>query len=254
MSNFPIRVIIHDDDPAALKWNVGLLARDPRTEVLAEAETPGELIERVRQAQARAAQFMRRSGRAKAPDSPDVILLDAEYRPAEPPLEALIGQLRALAPQALIVCLSQYGDPNAIQAACRAGAHGFLLKGEIRWAIAEAVTRVGPGWFVFTPGVEAALRPIHLANRPMRLPPWKPLDLSPRLDKTVWLCVMYGLSARLAALELGLTPETLERYLVDAADIARSTGADSPDMIRLLGGRVSRKDLIFTGFTQLPPA
>lgn len=234
----PYHVAVMDDDPYSLKWITALLMRDLRTTVCAETETPEELLDEIADA-----------------SELDAILLDVEYAPPEPLVEDLIANVLERAPQAAVICLSQYGDPRIIRNAVSAGARGFLLKNEVRMAIATAVSLVCKGGLVITPGVEDALQG-NVGTPPeeaLLLISWQPNPyLPPRVVPSLWLR-LYGMSARLAAKEIGLKPGTVERYLGLAyealpdgrwVDESHLEGIDLTD--------VSAEDEAFFFFT-LPP-
>lgn len=194
----PLRVGLMDDDFFALKWNADLLTRDIRTTVCIEAETPGGFLQALGQG-----------------IELDVALLDVEYDPEQPPLAELIGFVRAARPYARIVCLSQYGRRRHLDAALNAGVKGFLLKHEIRMGIASALvqaTRVG---FLVTPGVLARRPGLALLSQPVEtIHPWEPHPgLTPQLSQVFTLRVLYGMSAPMAAQEIHLAPQTVEKYM-----------------------------------------
>lgn len=237
--SFPLRVMVMDDDSAALKWYVALLMRDPRTTVQAEAETAGELVQQV----------------AEAQEGPDAILIDVEYWPPKPSLSALITTLKSLTPGAAILCLSQYGDVEAVRAAITAEANAFLLKSEVRVAIASAITQASRGQFVITPGVESLLRGEfdELLGVAHRLPTWRPHpDLTPQLENAFWLRVMYGMRSPLAAQETGLKPGTITRYVQDGYSIVEGFWADERYLYDVDLNNISAEDRAFVWFT-LPP-
>ena len=68
--DYPLRVAVLDDDFYALKWNTAIIMRDPRTTVIAEAETPTELLEQLREE-----------------DRIHVVVVDVEYGGEFPPLD-----------------------------------------------------------------------------------------------------------------------------------------------------------------------
>jgi DNA-binding NarL/FixJ family response regulator len=233
-----------DDDFHALKLNATLLMRDLRTTVCAEAETPDALL-----------------GALDQMSEPNVIVVDTEYTPEGMPLESLIKRLREVANRAVIICLSQYGEPSAVRTAVLAGARGFLLKGDIRVAIAPAVVRACRNQFVFTPGVEAALRGEFddLLREAERLPRWEPNPrLTPRQQEVLWMHVVYKMRASLVAQEMGLSESTPAEYMKAAIgvlkdDLAFINGwADQSDFEGIEVYDLKPEDLAFIVFTALP--
>lgn len=196
---FPIRVGLMDDDYFALKWNSDLLTHDLRTTVCFEAESPGGLLMEL----------------GRCPDI-DVLLLDVEYLPEEPPLAALFEATLNARVAPIILCLSQYGSPQALAAALTHGARGFLLKQEVRMEICSALVMALQANFLVTPGI------LPLINRHFTayvsqldvIPPWVPHpDLSKQLRNILTLRVLYGLSAPLTALKIHLATGTVEKYM-----------------------------------------
>lgn len=221
MMAFPLLVALMDDDPFALRFNASLLARDPRTAVCAEAGTPQELEREVD----------RLVAEGRSPEKVfDAVVLDAEYAPIEQPLGDLIMHLREQIPNATAVVLAQYGSPAIAREAVRAGVHGFLLKCEIKFAIAAAVIRACRKPFVFTPGVKAMLRGEfgYLLNQADQIQPCKP-RLTPRQRQVLELCLVYGMSARQVAEEINVEPETVEKYRNEAYQVLRGDWADETD-------------------------
>jgi len=194
----PLRVALMDDDPCALKWNAGLLARDVRTVVCLEAESPQFLL----------AALAHRPAHA--------LLYDVEYHPPEPGLEDAIRQALEMHPHLCVICLSQYGETGAVQAALLAGARGFLLKSEARLEIASAVVRaVHETAFIVTPGVLPAVSEVsfRLGLAVECLPVWRlPPAITPQLGRVLTLRLLYGMSAPMAARELLLAEDTIEKY------------------------------------------
>lgn len=188
-----------DDDYFALKWNSDLLTHDLRTTVCFEAESPGGLLLELN----------------RCPDI-DILLLDVEYSPEEPPLGTLFQSiLQACAPP-IILCLSQYGSPQVLAAALTHGARGFLLKHEVRMEICSALVRAFQGNFLVTPGILPVIERhfTSFINHVEVIPLWVPHpDLSKQLRNILTLRVLYGLSAPLTAVKIHLATGTVEKYM-----------------------------------------
>lgn len=197
--NLPIRVGLMDDDFAALKWNAALLSRDVRTCVCLEAESPAELLAKLD----RNAEL-------------DVLLLDTEYFPQEPPLGELISKIHTLQPAIPIVCLSQYGEKQFLQAALQCRARGFLLKSEVRMAVGSAVTLALRSDFLISSGMLPQLGAQQMLprGRLVQINTWVDHPaLTPQLKQVFTLRILYGMSAPLAAKEIHLAPATVEKYI-----------------------------------------
>jgi len=104
----PVRLMVVDDHTLFRRGLVALLASDSSLEVIGEAGDAGEAV------------------RKAATLQPDVILLD-NHLPGATGIQSLPG-LKDAAPAARIILLTVSEDEQDLQAALRAGAHGYLLK------------------------------------------------------------------------------------------------------------------------------
>jgi len=237
-NNYPLRVTLMDDDFHALKWNTALIMRDPRTTIIAEAESPDELIEQL-----------------GAGEKPDVVVVDAEYGPEYPPLESLLSSIQGLVPEAVIVCTSQYGESEIITTAVQCGVKGFLLKSEIRMAIVPALMKAMQEQLVITPTIAVRLEKdlVPGQDRPHVIPVWQPNPrLTPQIIKSFWLRVFFGMRASLAAEELYLETATVERYINQAYKVLTDGWADDEYIFNVDFSTLSPEDQAFVWFT-LPP-
>lgn len=227
----PLRVALMDDDFHSLKWNTALCMRDPRTTVVAETESVDAL----------AAELAR--------ESADVVVVDVEYAPEHPNLAEVLKTVRAAAPDAALVCLSQYGGREMAAEALRHGARGILLKRDIRMALVSALATAHREPLVVTPGILP-----HLAGKKAHIiPVWKPNPgLTPQIMKSFWLRVFFGMRASLAAEELYVETATVERYVNQAYKILPDHWADDAYLYDVDLNALSAEDQAFLWFT-LPP-
>jgi DNA-binding NarL/FixJ family response regulator len=236
--NLPLRIALLDDDFYALKWNTALAMRDPRTTVIVEAETPDELITRT-----------------KRQTPPDVILVDVEHAPDEMQIDELLKKITSKAPEAVIICTSQYGDEETIATAMQYGTKGFLLKQEVRMSIIPAVMYAVVNGLVVTPSIFEKL-PSEFTFGKLEahvLPIWKPNPrLTPQIIKSFWLRVFFGMRASLAAEELYVETTTIERYINQAYKILGDGWADETYLFDVDFAALSPEDRAFVWFT-LPP-
>ncbi|TAK11357.1 MAG: response regulator transcription factor, partial [Anaerolineae bacterium] len=133
----PLRVALMDDDFHSLKWNTALCMRDPRTTVVVETESAETLLAEL------------------AKEAADVVVFDVEFgpdRPDLPELPELLKAVRKAAPEAALVCLSQYGGRDMAATALKHGARGILLKKEVRMALVSALATAHREPLVVTPG------------------------------------------------------------------------------------------------------
>jgi DNA-binding NarL/FixJ family response regulator len=236
--DFPLRVAVLDDDFYALKWNTALIMRDPRTTVVTEAETPDELLD-----------LLRKEERIH------VVVVDVEYGEEFPPLDELLTSIKKRSPNAVIVCLSQYGEAEAIQSAITHGVQGYLIKSEVRMAIVPAIMKATMNGLVISPGIADSFGKSPPLGEPEIhvLPEWSPNPrLTPQIIKSFWLRVFFGMRASLAADELYLETATVERYINQAYKVLTDGWADESYLFDVDFSTLSPEDQAFVWFT-LPP-
>jgi DNA-binding NarL/FixJ family response regulator len=127
------RVLIVDDDHLVRAGLVELLTDEPDIEVIGQAATGREAVERVRRL------------------DPDVVLMDVRM----PDLDG-IGATRELArvsPRARVLILTTFEQDDYVFGALRAGASGFLLKRTRPEELIAAVHAVAAGDSLLSPSV-----------------------------------------------------------------------------------------------------
>jgi len=130
--------ILTVDDHALLRGGVAaLIELEPDMEVVAEASTGREAIE----------QFRRHR--------PDVTLMDLQM-PDISGIEAIIA-IRSEFPNARIVVLTTYAGDVQVVRALKAGARGYLLKGNVHTDLRETIRTVHAGKKRIPPEVAAEL-------------------------------------------------------------------------------------------------
>jgi DNA-binding NarL/FixJ family response regulator len=195
-----IKVALMDSDFYALQAINSYLAWDRRTRVVATAETPKALREWLSQA---------------APaEQPDATLFEVDWAPN---VERLQKALRGLDETAgVVLCLSARAERERIVAAGRTGARGYLVKGDVRLGIAGAVAHALTHQFVVSASVAEQLagpsEGIFLQAEVLpglrRYP-----ELTDRVEQALRLCVIEGMSADLAADEMGVSAHTIRSYV-----------------------------------------
>jgi len=128
-----VRVVVADDHPMFRFGLVAALAGAPDIEVVGEAGDGAELLTVV------------------ARTDPDVVLTDLSM----PRMDGATAtaRIRATHPAVAVVVLTMHDDDEAVFAAMRAGANGYLLKGADRDDIVRAVLAVAHGDAVYGPTV-----------------------------------------------------------------------------------------------------
>jgi DNA-binding NarL/FixJ family response regulator len=139
MSNGPglIRIMTVDDHPLLRQGIAALLKTDPAMEMVSEACDGEEAIVQFRL------------------HRPDVTLMDLQM-PNMNGNEA-ISRIRSEFPDAKILMLSTYAGDVQILAAIKAGARGYLLKGNVRTELLEAIRTVHAGRKRIPPEIAAEL-------------------------------------------------------------------------------------------------
>jgi DNA-binding NarL/FixJ family response regulator len=130
--------ILTADDHALLRQGIAALAdAEPDMEIVAQASTGREAIE----------QFRRHR--------PDITLMDLQM-PDISGIEAIIA-IRGEFPDARIVVLTTYSGDVQVVRALKAGARGYLLKGDVHTDLLETIRAVHAGRKRVPPEVAAEL-------------------------------------------------------------------------------------------------
>jgi DNA-binding NarL/FixJ family response regulator len=132
-----IRILTADDHALLRKGIASLVAIEPDMELVAQASTGREAIEQFRRHQ------------------PDVTLMDLQM-PDITGIEAIIA-IRSEFPEARIVVLTTYAGDAQVLRALKAGARGFLLKGDVHTDLLETIRAVHAGRKRIPPEVAAEL-------------------------------------------------------------------------------------------------
>jgi DNA-binding NarL/FixJ family response regulator len=187
------RVLIADDDDLMRAGLAELLSGEAGIEVVGEASTGREAVERARRL------------------GPDVVLMDVRM----PDLDG-IGATREVtraSPRARVLILTTFEQDDYVFGALRAGASGFLLKRTRPEDLIAAVRTIAAGDSLLSPSVtrrvidRAAQQPTpELADRA------KLEDLTPR-EREVFELVARGLSNREIAAELVVEESTIRTHV-----------------------------------------
>ena len=127
MSIEPTKIrVLAVDDHALLRYGIASLVNaQPDMELVAQAATGREALEQFRQ------------------HRPDVTLMDLQM-PDMNGIEAIIG-IRSEFPDARIIVLTTYTGDVQVVRALRAGARGYLLKGNVHTDLVETIRAVHAG-------------------------------------------------------------------------------------------------------------
>jgi DNA-binding NarL/FixJ family response regulator len=187
------RVLIADDDDLMRAGLAELLSGEPEIELVGEASTGREAVERARRLH------------------PDVVLMDVRM-PDQDGIGATLELTRSI-PHARILILTTFELDDYIFGALRAGASGFLLKRTRPEELIAAVRTIAAGESLLSPSVtrrvieRAAQQPMpELADRAR-------LDELTRREREVFELVARGLSNREVAGELVVEESTIRTHI-----------------------------------------
>jgi DNA-binding NarL/FixJ family response regulator len=178
-----IRILVADDHPIVRDGLVAVLSTQPDFEVVGEASTGPETIQRVAALQ------------------PDVLLLDIEM----PELDGVetLKRLREHDPAVRAIMFTAFDTDERIVQAVQAGAQGYLLKGVPRDEIFNAVRVVHAGGALLQPVVASKLlRRTRLDQEPLTA-----------REREVLRLLARGLTNKQIAADLVITERTVKFHV-----------------------------------------
>jgi DNA-binding NarL/FixJ family response regulator len=185
----PIRLLVADDHPVVRDGLRAMLATQPDMELVGEAATGTEAVERARALR------------------PDVALMDLQMPDLDGP--AAIAALREQAPEVRVLVLTTFGTDADITRAVEAGATGYLLKDAPREQLFGAIRAAAKGESVLSPSVAT-----RVLGR-MRAPAEE--ALSPR-ELEILQAVARGLSNKEIGRRLYVSEATVKTHLLRIFD------------------------------------
>jgi len=187
------RVLIADDDDLMRAGLVELLANDIRIEVVAQAGTGREAVERA------------------VRHRPDVVLMDVRM----PDLDGISAtrELTLLAPDVRVLILTTFEQDDFVFGSLQAGASGFLVKRTRPEDLIAAVHTVAAGDALLSPSVTRRVID-RIARQPASDPAGKTrIDrLTPR-EREVFALIVQGLSNREIAAALVVEETTVRTHV-----------------------------------------
>jgi DNA-binding NarL/FixJ family response regulator len=186
----PLRVLIADDHPIVLEGLTSVLARIENAELAGVAINGAQAV--------KLAEELR----------PDVLIMDLRM----PEMDGVEATRRILQvePGAKVLVLTMFGDDEMVDAALKAGARGFLLKGCSQEEIERALSTVASGNLVFGTGVADQVV-ARLTNR-------RSTDAFPQLtarEREILGLLAEGNGNQQLARKLFISPKTVRNHVAN---------------------------------------
>jgi len=179
-----VRVFLVDDHEVVRRGVAEVLEDDPGLEVVGEAGSAAEALARVPAVR------------------PDVAVVDMRLPDGDG--AEVCARLLSRLPGLRCLVLSSYSDEDAVAAAARAGASGYLLKQVRGSALVSAVRTVASGGTVFQVEVPATGRRVPTGT--------DRLALLTEQERTVLRLIGEGLTNRQIGERMGLAEKTVKNY------------------------------------------
>ena len=191
MTDGPTKVLVVDDHPLYREGLLTALAAAPDVDVIGEAGDGAEAVELV------------------ALLRPDVVLMDL-HMPGMTGVEAtrVVGERH---PDVAVLVLTMLDGDDAVFAAMRAGARGYLLKGAGRDEITSAIASVARGEVVFSAGI--ASRVLSFFSGPPSRTTAQPFAELTEREREVLDLVARGLTNPAIARRLVLSEKTVRNHV-----------------------------------------
>jgi DNA-binding NarL/FixJ family response regulator len=142
--------------------------------------------------------------------APEVILMDINL----PDIGGVdcVARISPQLPNAEIIILTVYQDPETIFQALAAGAHGYLVKPVMPKKLLEAIREIRGGGVPMSPGIAREVIDFFRHQRAPATQDAAPDGLGPR-EQQVLKFLVDGLSYKEIAGELGITSNTVGTYV-----------------------------------------
>lgn len=146
-------------------------------------------------------------------EKPDTILLDGIFLNDPPQTHEEISSIKKLS-KAQILVLSRQPNEAKAQAIYEAGGNGYLIREEVGLRISWMVVWSQQYPFVVTKSTAPFFPDAPILPEAREYP-----ELTDRIRQALMLCVVEGMSAELAADEMGLSPHTIRTYIKEGYSI-----------------------------------
>ncbi|MFI7025995.1 response regulator [Micromonospora sp. NPDC049900] len=188
-----IRVLLADDQPLVRSGIAMLLAAEADIEVVGECDDGAAAVELARRIR------------------PDVVLMDVRMPGTDG--VAATRQITADAAEVRVLVLTTYHVDDAVRAALRAGASGFLLKDAVPDELTMAVRAVAAGEAWLDPAVTRTLLTEFAALGEHRAPTTAELDRLTDRERQVLVQMAHGLSNAEIAARLHIGDATVKTHV-----------------------------------------
>jgi DNA-binding NarL/FixJ family response regulator len=190
----PLRILLADDHTLFRKGLRQLLEQKPEVEVVGEAATGREVVEKARE-------FV-----------PDVILMDIQM-PGTNGIDATREIVREN-PHIGIVLVTMFDDPESVFAGMRAGARGYVLKEADPEELGRTIDAANRGEVILCPIIAKKVLD-HFASGPAQQPARLPYENLTRREVQVLQLAADGLSNKEIAAQLVLSTRTVKNHIAN---------------------------------------
>jgi two-component system, NarL family, response regulator LiaR len=190
MSRGAIRVVIADDHAIVREGTAELLERTGDIEVVGQAADGAKAVELVTSLR------------------PDVLLIDLAM-PGMDGLEAT-RQVRQRSPATAVLALTVHDEEAYVMAMLEAGAHGYVTKAARARELIDAVKAVANGETVFSPDIAG-----NVLRRALGRGRLDRGSMPTDRELEVLRAAARGLGNKQIAMELGLSPRTVQTHLTN---------------------------------------
>ena len=188
----PARVLIVDDHPVVRQGIKSLLSNYDTFEVVGEAATGATAIDQFRSAR------------------PDVVLLDIRLA-KDSGLEVLDSILDD-DPEARVLMLSSFDDDEYVERSLRAGALGYVLKGDSDAQLVSAIEAVAAGHRALSPRVAEQLVELMLSPTQAHGPEFEEPEFE-EIDRAILRMLSDGASNGQIASKLFMSDSSVKRRI-----------------------------------------
>ena len=187
-----LRILVAEDHPLFRKGMISLLSSVPEFEVVGEAATGEEAVERVAQLR------------------PDVVLMDLQM----PTVNGIEATRRILqeSPNVRVLVVTLFEDDDSVFMALRAGARGYVLKDADEEELVRAIQAVGRGEAIFSPAVAERVL-AYFAGSSLAVSPPQAFPTLTEREREILSLIARGHPNPSIARQLSLSTKTVGNYV-----------------------------------------